>query len=355
MPLIFVISGASTFYALGWSRPGKFLKDRALRLLIPLVVGMLTHVAFQVYLERVSFSGFKGSFFDFYPQYFKGWYFFGGNFAWMGLHLWYLEALFVLTLICLPLFVWAQCRSGVTWFAKSFGRLFSFGGAIYLLAAPQMILIAVLDPRTFWGQRGFGGWPLIIYAFYFVYGFELVARPEIEERIEKLRWASLIGATVLFLSLLAVWRLGGDPKYGTLRYGVLLPLFALCSWCFILAILGAGRKWLGFSNGFVRYSNEAVLPFYVLHQTIILGIGYLIVQSRIPDLVKFASIAASSFLLITTIYEFGIRRNNILRLLFGMKMVKPSNKAASGATSATGRVILSPASHADSTHSLHSP
>src|SRR5262249_16902539 len=99
MPFIFVISGESTFYALGSRSPGKFLKDRAARLVVPLVVGMFTHIPLQVYLERVSFSGFKGSFFDFYPRYFKGFYGNGGNFAWMGLHLWYLEALFLFSVI----------------------------------------------------------------------------------------------------------------------------------------------------------------------------------------------------------------------------------------------------------------
>ena len=52
MPLIFVISGASTFYALGTRGASRFVKDRTLRLLVPLLVGMFTHVMVQVYLER---------------------------------------------------------------------------------------------------------------------------------------------------------------------------------------------------------------------------------------------------------------------------------------------------------------
>src|SRR5689334_23111100 len=80
MPLIFTISGASTFYALSSRNSGRFIKDRALRLLVPLVVGIFTHVVFQVYLERVSFGGFRGSFLEFYPHYFEGFYAFGGNF-----------------------------------------------------------------------------------------------------------------------------------------------------------------------------------------------------------------------------------------------------------------------------------
>jgi glucan biosynthesis protein C len=324
MPLIFVISGASTFYALNSAKAARFVRDRALRLLVPLLVGMFTHIAFQVYLERLSFGGFKGSFLEFYPRYFKGFYLYGGNFAWMGLHLWYLEVLFVFSVAFLPLFLWLKGPAGSRWLNAALG-FFGARAAIYLLALPPMVLIAWLNPQTFWGQRGFGGWPLIIYIFYFFYGFIIVALPEMEEEIQKLHRLSLNGAVLLFLVLLVVWRAGGDPKYGSLRYWLLMPCFALSSWCFVLAFLGLGHRWLGFTNSFVRYSNEAVLPFYALHQTIILSVGYLVVRWAIPDPVKFVLIALSSFVIIVTIYEFLVRRNNVMRFLFGMRMPVAAN------------------------------
>ena len=66
--------------------------------------------------------------------------------------------------------------------------------------------------------------------------------------------------------------------------------------------------------------HEAVLPFYILHQTVILSIGYLVVRWPIPDMAKFVVIAASSFTVIVTIYEFIVRRYNVMRFLFGMKL-----------------------------------
>jgi hypothetical protein len=87
----------------------------------------------------------------------------------------------------------------------------------------------------------------------------------------------------------------------------------------ILTILGFGMKHLTFSTPFLKYANEAVLPFYVLHQTVLLGMGYFIVQWQIPDLAKFLFIASSSFGIIMGLYEYLIRRVNILRILFGMK------------------------------------
>ena len=113
MPLIFVISGASLFHAVGKGTAVGFIRDKVLRLLVPFIVGMFTHVAYCVYLERISHNQFVGSFIAFYPHYFDGMYGFGGNFAWMGLHLWYLQMLFVFTLVCFPLFrlLKGSCRS----------------------------------------------------------------------------------------------------------------------------------------------------------------------------------------------------------------------------------------------------
>jgi hypothetical protein len=46
---------------------------QVLRLLVPLLVGIFTHIMLQVYLERVSHGQFSGSFFEFIPHYFDGW------------------------------------------------------------------------------------------------------------------------------------------------------------------------------------------------------------------------------------------------------------------------------------------
>ena len=94
MPLFFTLSGLSAYYALRFQTARRYVWSKVLRLLGPLVFGMFTHVAYQVYLERLTHGDFAGSFLEFLPHYFEGAYGLGGNFAWMGLHLWYLEMLF---------------------------------------------------------------------------------------------------------------------------------------------------------------------------------------------------------------------------------------------------------------------
>lgn len=46
-----------------------------------------------MYLERPSHHQYAGGFLSWLPQFFDGYYGFGGNFAWMGMHLWYLLVL----------------------------------------------------------------------------------------------------------------------------------------------------------------------------------------------------------------------------------------------------------------------
>lgn len=318
MPLIFVISGASTFYALGTRGAGKFLKGRGARLLVPLVVGVFTHAALQVYLERVTHGQFRGSFFAFLPHYFDGLYGFGGNFAWMGLHLWYLEILFVFSLICLPLLLWLKRGSG-TRVLHRLGEFLARPGAVYLLALPIMLLLISLDPEAPLGARPWGGWSLAPYLLFFLYGFLIVSHNGLQRSIRRLRWISLSAGTLLFVAYLLLKTFGGDPAFGTQRYALIFSLYGLSSWCWILAIWGLGMRYLNFNAPSLRYANQAVLPFYVMHQTLLLVVGYFVVRWATPDLGKFGVISLSSFALILVTYEFLVRRSDLLRVLFGLK------------------------------------
>jgi glucan biosynthesis protein C len=67
-----------------------------------------------------------------------------------------------------------------------------------------------------------------------------------------------------------------------------------------------------------------VLPFYILHQTVLVVVGYFVVQSSLPDLVKWLIIAPVSFLIVMGIYEYLVRRTNGLRFLFGLKPLRRS-------------------------------
>src|SRR3990172_556771 len=156
MPLIFLISGASIFYAMDKGGVGKFFKDKILRLLVPLLVVVFTHASLQVYLERITHGQFSGSYWAFLPHYFEGMYGFGGNFAWIGMHMWYVLILFIYCLIFYPLFRW--------WKGSGRGVLDKLGSMIaspwimWLALALPILILDIFTDDTGW-MVGAGGWP----------------------------------------------------------------------------------------------------------------------------------------------------------------------------------------------------
>jgi peptidoglycan/LPS O-acetylase OafA/YrhL len=169
MPLIFVISGASIYFGLEKGGAGRFVKDKVLRLFVPLLVGAFTHASLQVYLERFTHGQFSGSYFQFLPHYFEGVYLGpgegSGNFAFHGMHLWYLLFLFLFSLIFYPLLRWLK-GSGRN-VLRRMGNPLALPGGIYLLALPVILFQAsgLLD------DLNLGGWSLLPYACFFLGGF----------------------------------------------------------------------------------------------------------------------------------------------------------------------------------------
>ncbi len=318
LPLVFIISGASAFLALDRVRPAKFLQGVVLRLVVPLLVGMLTHSALQVYLERVHTGAFRGSFFEFYPHYFEGLYAFGGNFAWLGMHLWYLELLFVFMLICLPAFAWLKNAAGGRRALRAVGDFLARPGAVYLLALPAYILINVLDPDS-WGSDALGDWSIFIYLSFFVSGFVIISHEGLQGSIRRWRWISLTAGIVLWGLIDPLWMALGAPEYGSGAFALGIGPWCLNAWCWLLAILGFGMKHLRISTPFVKYANEAVMPFYILHQTVVLALAFFIVRWAIPDGLKFLLILTGSFGITLGLYESLVRRSDMLRILSGMK------------------------------------
>jgi surface polysaccharide O-acyltransferase-like enzyme len=319
MPLVFFISGASLFYAIKPSRGAlQFVDDKVRRLLIPFVVGIFTQIPLAVYFERVTHGQFSGSFWEFLPHYFDGWYGSGGNFAWTGLHLWYLEILFVFSLLTYPLLRWLKGNSGGQWLER-LGKFLSAPGLVYLMALPIALVVVLLDPSTFLGARKWGGWSLTPFLIFLLYGFVIISNTRLQQRIQQARRISLLGGLALVGILLGILFSRGEPRYGSALYPLFYTLVVIGAWCWILTIVGFGFRYLNVPKPFLAYIGPAVLPFYILHQTVILSVGYFVVPLEIPDALKFLTILVLSFGSIMLLYEFVIRRNNVIRFLFGLK------------------------------------
>lgn len=313
MPLFFVLSAIAIYHALKKRSNGQFMRERVTRLLIPLGVGIFTHSILQVYIENMTHDRFSGTFWQFIPRYFEGWYGFGGNFAWMGLHLWYLLMLFLFSWLMLAIFQRINRSKG---FTTQLAILVSkpYGPYLFIIPLFLMELLVSLSPETV-GRRDFGGWSPLSYLLFFLIGYLLATDERYRPAIEKVRHASLALSVLTVIAayiLLAMINLPStNPLYLLVR--------ATNAWSWLLTFLGFASYHLNFSNRFLKYANTAVLPFYILHQTVIVVIGYFIKDWPWAVLPKYLFLVATSFTLIMLMYEFGVKRVNTLRYLFGMK------------------------------------
>ena len=322
MPLVFLISGASIFYAMEKGGAGKFFKDKVLRLLVPLLVAMFTYGSLQVYLERVTHGRFSGSYFAFLPHYFEGVYLdvgSAGNFALHGMHMWYVMILFLFCLIFYPLFCWWKGNGRGA--LDKIGGILAFPWAMYLaLAFPILLLGAGISDTGL--EFGAGGWGFLYYIFFLLYGFVIVSHKRLQANIRRMRWLSLALGLALAAAFVYLKANTANPAIEPLEdaFGDLLYVLSACT--LLPAFLGFGMQHLTKSAPFLKYASEAVMGFYILHQTVLLSIGYFVVQWAIPGLAKWAIIFSSSFIVIMAIYEYAVRRVNVLRFLFGMKAVR---------------------------------
>jgi glucan biosynthesis protein C len=319
MPLIFVISGASLFYAIGKTGTGKFVKDKVLRLLIPYLVAVFTHATLQVYLNWITHDRFSGSYIQFLPKYLAEVFGHGPLFIFelWKMHLWYLLWLFIFTLLLYPLLRWLKGNGHQV--LSGLNNFLVLPGAIYLLALPTVLLMAFGNPDNPLIAEKEGGWSLVIYLWLLFTGFIVISTDHLQDRIKSLRWYSLGIGIGLLIFLLYIVVTQGVPPYGTPLYTIALGMAGFSSWCWILAYFGLAMKYLDYRKPVLEYANEAVLPFYILHQSVLICVGYFIVQWPIPDFLKWAAILVISFAIIMGMYEYLIRRINILRFLFGMK------------------------------------
>ena len=152
-----------------------------------------------------------------------------------------------------------------------------------MLVVPTVLLLVFASPDGLVMDLEEAGWSLFVYLWLLFCGFLLVSSERVQASALRLRWVSLAIGAASSVAYLWLSFQPGEFSYGTPPYALIVGLRGLGSWCLVLASLGLGMRYLNTSTPFVRYANDAVLPFYILHQTVLLCVGYIVVQWAIPD------------------------------------------------------------------------
>lgn len=321
MPLLFFISGTVAYFMLKSKSGLSFVGLRFRRLFIPLLFGMLVIVPPQVYFERVT-QGYQGSLLSFYSKVFEFEPYPKGNFSWH--HLWFILYLFVYDVLFTPLFKWTFSEQGQRAMKKLYGL--AKGARIYLLTIPGILLYTSLRLQYPSTHALVNDWcDNLYYLQFLLIGFFCIANPVFMDSIERNRRVSF---TIAILSVLIFnyVRWNGHEPWDSLanwrsdwRSYAFLALTPVMAWSWVLTGVGYGKKYLNKPHKVLDYVNQAVYPFYILHQTVIVILVYYVVQTTDSILMKYLFIVLVTFVITMSIYHLLIRPFGVMRFLFGMK------------------------------------
>jgi hypothetical protein len=289
----------------------------------------------------VSHNRFSGSFVSFVPKYFNGLYLeigAPGNFPFHGMHLWYLLFLFLYSLLCYGLFRWLK-SSGAPLLDRV-TKVMAVPGLIYLWLVLPLVIIKILVPQSMLSV-GQGGWGFVYYIWFLVAGFIMASSEELRQCLKNQRLTSLVlGGVFMLAYLFQVFSRSRLTFPEPVSDWILALLNYLSAWCLLAAILGFGLRYLAFDSPWVRRANEGVLPFYIMHQSVLVIIGFWVVTWNIPDLLKWIIIFGLSFLILVSLYWFCIGKYDLLRFVFGMKTNSPVYARLSGRWALAGFHVL---------------
>jgi glucans biosynthesis protein C len=318
LPLLFFISGVGTHYSLRRRSVAAFAGERFLRLFVPLLFAMFFTIPLQVYYERLQKGQITGSYLDFYPTVWNLVPYPEGTLTWS--HMWFVVYLFVYCILLLPVFALFKIKA-LNRVKEKISSLLSNPFLAVLLCLPFVYYYFTLYLKYPEQESLLDDWFLFISSItFFFYGFLLGGNIRFWEMCEKYRKYFL--AIALFCMLLLFyaywWNLAmpKKPGNGLTAYGILNSVHV---WTLIMAILGFAKKHLNYSNPFLRYTNQAVYPFYILHQTIIVAFGYYVVQWSLPIFLKFFILILLCFLSVNILYRWIIKPFVLTRILYGLK------------------------------------
>ncbi len=316
LPILFVISGMGTYYALNKRSGGQFVRERLKRLLIPLAAGMFLIVPPQVYTERLVNGQFLGSYLDFWPAHaFVGVYP-DGNLSWH--HLWFLPYLLLFSIVATPAFLYLR-RSPDNIVSQWIKKQVKSPLGLYWAIVPLYLAESFLEPLFPVTHALVGDWfTLVNFLILFLYGFLLISVKEVFwDTVEKKRRLFLLWGILGFsLWMGLIFSFEDSTWVHYTEAG--LKVFNFWSW--ILVLFGYAAHYLNKPSRVLGYANEAVYPFYILHQTVTILIGYVLLQLDLGFFPAFTIMVLGTFGASWILYEYFIRRWTWLRPLFGLKI-----------------------------------
>jgi hypothetical protein len=320
LDMLFIVSGVAISFMVSKMSLKSFTWNRVIRLYIPLLFAIAVVVAPQSYYEAIQKGIFEGSFWEFWTtQYF--------TFSWDKRmiapfptynHMWYVLYLFHYTIVLLPLFAFINNLKGKkllslieNWLCMG-SRIIWVPLFIYLL-----IFFSFSNHKV--NHTFYDDWYAhCIFIFVVILGLVFVRMPKVWQSFENNRYISLLIGLISYSILLTLFFLPEHILQMDKQF-IWSLLGLIVKWSWIALIIGFSRRYLNFTNSTLKYCNEAIYPFFILHQTVIVVFGYYVIDWGLSGFIEYFIILVGTFIICGLLHEVLIKRVNILRILFGLK------------------------------------
>ena len=309
LPLLFLVSGTGTVFAFSKRNWFQFFKERNYRLIIPLIFGILFIVPPQTFYE--NYSNYS-SYFDVYKS-----LDFEVN------HLWFIGNLFIISVAVIPFIIFLRSKKSASFIrfvekitAKKYGLFF-----IVVLLIMIKIITKKINPSDSKAITNISS--TAFYGFFFIAGIIIASSTKIWTHLKNYRKVNFIFLIISSVLLYVYYFLPSKfltPYFSiATRWDIWYVVCCLVSWSSVITLLGYGQVWLNKKSLLLKKCNEAIYPFYVLHQTVIVVFGFYIINLDLNIALKIMLLFLTSFPVIILIYMFLIYPFKIPRMLFGMK------------------------------------
>jgi hypothetical protein len=187
---------------------------------------------------------------------------------------------------------------------------------IYWMALPLYIYEAFVEPFFPPSNALMGDWfNLASSGTLFLYGFVLLCVghhfwPMLQAHKQRFLWTGIIAfSLMLFVKF--------NFEDGPLVHFIEAIFKTVNLWSWLMAILAYGAAWLNRPSAFLAYSNRAVYPFYILHQTVTIVLAYALKPFALPFFLKFGLLCAGTLLVCYMLYELLMKAG--LGMFLGVK------------------------------------
>ena len=314
MPLLFILAGIGSRYALARYSTKEWFKDRTRKLLVPATIGLFVFHWMVGYFNTVVAS--RQGVFDSVPAV--------GKYLIMAISgigpLWFIQDLWLFSLLLLLVRKLDRSDRFHNWWGKvaesNVGILWIILLGVIYWAAEQLL---IFNPRPESADGLYNLYKPMFYLVAFLMGYFIFAHEKVQELLGRC-WIALLVCAAAAGIILIVTTFGQDntsPQY------LCQPLNCLYGWMACLAMMAWFKARFDRTSPFATYMTKSSFGIYIV--LVIAALGYQMkMHTSLPPVAMYAILTVAVFTLSPLIYEI-LRRIPLVRwCVFGEKSTRRS-------------------------------